>query len=88
MYVVLAVRGFVELLRSAGAFEVVVATPPRMLPVPYDISAIREPSTVKAPCSVSVGLQSAGSVLTFFFHRPLPSGAKTTWPSFRAGLSM
>ena len=86
MYVVLAVCGFVGLLRPAGAFNVVVAAP-RMLPVPYVISAIKEPYTVKAPCSVSAGLQSAGSVLTFFFHRPLPSGAKTTWPSFRAGLS-
>ena len=85
MYVVLAVCGFVWLLRPAGTFDVVEASP-RMLHVPYVINAIREPYTVKAPCSVSAGLQSAGSVLTFFFHRPFPSGAKTTWPSFLAGL--
>ena len=87
MYVVLAVCGFVEPMRLAGAFVEAADFSPLMPTAPYVISAIREPYTVKAPCSVSAGLQSAGSVLTFFFHRPLPSGAKTTWPSFRAGLS-
>ena len=44
MYVVLAVCGFVGLLCPAGAFNVVVAAP-RMLPVPYVISAIKGRNT-------------------------------------------
>ncbi len=78
MYVVLAVCGFVELLRSAGAFEVVVATPPRMLC--RSIRHQRHQGAIHGQSALfGFGWVAVRrSVLTFFFHKPLPSGAKAT----------